>query len=106
LSKQQWVHISLIELQCSTNQCYFGLTNVYGIHYAMTITNKHMNSQVIIRQICFFSPFIYIIQHIMFYHTFYGKHTLSKVITLFHVHAQIFVVVVVVVAYVILLSST
>jgi len=38
----------------------------------------------------------------MFYHTLHGKHTLSKAITLFHVHAQIFVVV----AYVIFLSST
>jgi hypothetical protein len=51
LSKQQWGHISLIELQCSTHQCYFSLTNVYGIHYAMTITSTHMNSQLIIRQI-------------------------------------------------------
>jgi hypothetical protein len=34
----------------------------------------------------------------MFYNTLHGKHTLSKAITFFHVHAQIFVVVV---AYVI-----
>jgi hypothetical protein len=40
----------------------------------------------------------------MFYHTLHGKHTLSKAIALFHVHAQIFVVVVV--AYVIFLLST
>lgn len=107
LSKQQWGHISLIELQCSTHQFYFGLTNIYGIHYAMTITSTNMNPQLIIRQIWFCSSFIYIIQHIMFYHALHGKHTLSKAITLFHVHVQIFVVVVVViVAYVIFLLST